>query len=43
MTAAAAGGDAEAPPPARGRWSDPSWAHQRPLTPGPGAWRSSAR
>lgn len=25
------------------RWADPADAHQRPLRPGPGGWRSSGR
>ena len=39
-----AGGAADEPaPPRRGRWSDPAFAHRRPLLPGHGAWRSTAR
>ncbi|WP_300011364.1 acyl-CoA carboxylase subunit epsilon [Pseudonocardia sp.] len=37
--AASAGGDA--PPKPRGPWSDPAAAMRRPLTVGPGAWRTS--
>jgi hypothetical protein len=38
----AAGGAAEEPdPPLRGRWNDPARQHQRPLHPGPGAWRAT--
>jgi hypothetical protein len=31
-----------AQPSLRGRWNDPARAFQRPLHPGPGAWRAAA-
>ena len=30
-------------PPQRGRWNDPAGGVRRPLLPGPGAWRATAR
>jgi hypothetical protein len=40
----AAGGNADEPATVQsGRWSDPSFGLQRPLHPGPGAWRAAAR
>lgn len=39
-----AGGDgADSVPPLRGRWNDPALRLRRPMSPGPGAWRSAAR
>jgi Acyl-CoA carboxylase epsilon subunit len=44
LVAASETADATAPadPPLRGRWNDPARALQRPLHPGPGAWRAAA-
>jgi len=41
--ASAGGGGSEPDRPLRGRWNDPAALHRRPLLPGPGAWRASAR
>jgi hypothetical protein len=41
LVTAAAGGDEEPGPPARGRWNDPARSFPRAVLPGPGAWRSS--
>lgn len=39
-----AGGEVDEPePPHHGRWNDPAYSLQRPLSPGPGAWRASVR
>jgi hypothetical protein len=43
LVTAASGEPDEPAVPLRGRWSDPAWSHQRPLRPGPGAWRTSFR
>ena len=40
--AAQAGGEPESAP-VRGRWSDPAHSLRRPLHPGVGGWRGSAR
>jgi hypothetical protein len=41
VLAAAASGGGDAPVKPRDRWSDPATAMRVPLTPGPGAWRTS--
>ena len=43
LATAASGAADEPQPPRRGRWNDPSYGLQRPLSPGPGAWRASLR
>jgi hypothetical protein len=42
VLAARSGGGSAEPPPPPSAWSRPSFAHGRPLSPGPGAWWLSA-
>ena len=42
VLAATSGGGEEQSPPTPSPWSRPSFAHARPLSAGPGAWRLSA-